>query len=61
MIAAAALMAIAGVVAESLHRRIRRGIVVRRLAAVTALRIALLGAGLATPTLLLAVLKAIGP
>ena len=60
MTAALLLMAIAAVATEILHQKIRRGIGVHPLAAVTALRIALVGAAMAMPSLLLALLKAVG-
>lgn len=57
---ATALMAIAAVVAEALHRRIRHGQPVSRLAAANALRIALVAMGMAIPTIMIALFKVAG-
>ncbi|MCJ2067797.1 hypothetical protein MKK75_03070 [Methylobacterium sp. J-030] len=60
MIAATILMAVAAILAEALHRRVRRGDPASRIAGVTALRVALVGFGMAMPALLMALLKAAG-
>jgi len=54
------LMAIAAIIMEALHRRQRCGLPVNPFAAVTALRIALVAAGIAMPAILLAEMKAAG-